>query len=222
MLLRNFLHGDPVVWLDHKTGSWRPATAAEVPEGVPLIDVPGIDGDYLEEDDGSRFYRYWIDARTKFFFRSSDGTVSEIDGKKYAEVTPSRDLAGRPSPQLADFKIYSEQGQLLFIHTYNAAKYHEIYMSDFSVPASELEEWDFFLALKAGFEYMKKKRGGEDQSNSIMRPGGTAAGELCPREGYWFTPAWENSRRHFAQGELMPEVKSDHGATIWQWDSTQG
>ncbi|MBX3618822.1 MAG: hypothetical protein KF891_02345 [Rhizobacter sp.] len=43
----------------------------------------------------------------------------------------------------------------------------------------------------------------------------------CPREGYWFTPARANSRRHFKAGELMPEVGGDYGATIWQWDSGQ-
>jgi len=47
------------------------------------------------------------------------------------------------------------------------------------------------------------------------------AGESCPREGYWFTPAKVGSRRHFKQGETMPEFKSDYGLTIWQWDEDQ-
>ena len=47
------------------------------------------------------------------------------------------------------------------------------------------------------------------------------AGEPCPREGWWFTPARANSRRHFAVGELMPDVGGDYGATIWQWDEQQ-
>ena len=48
------------------------------------------------------------------------------------------------------------------------------------------------------------------------------AGQPCPREGYWFTPARENSHRRFSSGELMPEVGGDYGTTIWQWDETQG
>lgn len=48
-----------------------------------------------------------------------------------------------------------------------------------------------------------------------------AAGEPCPREGYWFTPAKQNSRRYFKQGEVMPDTQSRWGATIWQWDETQ-
>jgi hypothetical protein len=47
------------------------------------------------------------------------------------------------------------------------------------------------------------------------------ANEPCPREGFWFTPAKADSRRHFKQGELMPDLKSDYGMTIWQWDEDQ-
>jgi len=48
-----------------------------------------------------------------------------------------------------------------------------------------------------------------------------AAGQPCPRAGYWFTPARLDSRRVFQQGEVMPDVGGDYGATIWQWDSQQ-
>lgn len=47
------------------------------------------------------------------------------------------------------------------------------------------------------------------------------ANQPCPREGFWFTPAQANSRRFFKAGEVMPEIGTDYGATIWQWDSTQ-
>ena len=47
------------------------------------------------------------------------------------------------------------------------------------------------------------------------------ANQPCPREGWWLTPARENSRRLFKQGELMPEVGGDYGATVWQWDEQQ-
>ncbi len=42
------------------------------------------------------------------------------------------------------------------------------------------------------------------------------AGGACPREGRWFTPAGEGSR-YFKYGEVMPEIKSDYGRTIWLW-----
>jgi hypothetical protein len=48
-----------------------------------------------------------------------------------------------------------------------------------------------------------------------------AAGEPCPREGYWFTPARLNSRRVFRVGESMPDAGGDYGVTIWQWDEMQ-
>ena len=40
----------------------------------------------------------------------------------------------------------------------------------------------------------------------------------CPREGWWHTPAQVNSRRHFKAGEVMPDLHTDYGATIWEWD----
>ena len=47
------------------------------------------------------------------------------------------------------------------------------------------------------------------------------AGQACPKSGYWMTPAKSGSRRFFSQGAPMPEVVSDYGSTIWQWDSDQ-
>lgn len=47
------------------------------------------------------------------------------------------------------------------------------------------------------------------------------AGQPCPREGHWFTPAQADSRRFFKSGEVMPEAGGDYGATIWQWDQNQ-
>jgi Domain of unknown function (DUF1911) len=47
------------------------------------------------------------------------------------------------------------------------------------------------------------------------------AGEPCPREGFWVTPAKTNSRKMFKGGEVMPDVGGDYGITIWQWDDKQ-
>jgi hypothetical protein len=46
------------------------------------------------------------------------------------------------------------------------------------------------------------------------------AGQPCPAEGWWVTPAG-GDRQHFKQSELMPDIKSDYGQTIWQWDQQQ-
>jgi hypothetical protein len=54
------------------------------------------------------------------------------------------------------------------------------------------------------------------------RPAATRAGQPCPREGWWVTPAKTNSRRLFKASEVMPDVGGDYGATIWQWDEKQG
>jgi hypothetical protein len=49
----------------------------------------------------------------------------------------------------------------------------------------------------------------------------TPGGEHCPETGFYFTPARANSRRYFDKGELMPNVETSYGATIWQWDERQ-
>jgi hypothetical protein len=46
-------------------------------------------------------------------------------------------------------------------------------------------------------------------------------GESCPRSGWWFTPAKANSRRYFKAKDIMPDVDSKYGSTIWQWDIDQ-
>ncbi|MGF6094876.1 hypothetical protein [Pseudomonas sp. 18175] len=49
-----------------------------------------------------------------------------------------------------------------------------------------------------------------------------AAGELCPKSGWWFTPAKANSRRYIQQGIAFPAIEgSDYGTTFWQWSPDQ-
>ena len=44
------------------------------------------------------------------------------------------------------------------------------------------------------------------------------AGEPCPRSGYWFCSAKQNSLQYFKQGVIMPTFpESKWGATIWYW-----
>jgi len=46
-------------------------------------------------------------------------------------------------------------------------------------------------------------------------------GDRRAKEGIWFTPAKQNSARHFSTDEIMPVVDSaEYGTTIWQWRST--
>lgn len=58
-----------------------------------------------------------------------------------------------------------------------------------------------------------------DQPESAQAiPERIPAGEPCTRTGYWFTPAQANSRRYFAQGEIMPRFEqSSWGETLWYW-----
>lgn len=53
--------------------------------------------------------------------------------------------------------------------------------------------------------------------DQVNAPGRRESGERCPREGYWFTPAAQDSRRLFKLGDVMPSLGGDYGQTIWQW-----
>lgn len=62
-----------------------------------------------------------------------------------------------------------------------------------------------------------------DQENSVAQtPTRTESGHPCPRAGYWFSPARNNSKRYFKQGEIMPAFdESSWGATLWYWSSAK-
>jgi hypothetical protein len=80
-------------------------------------------------------------------------------------------------------------------------------------------------ALDDDNEYRLLDRGVAGLLHGVEGPRGqlasVQAGDSCPREGYWFTPAQIGSRRRFRQGEPMPRVDGDYGLTIWQWDKSQ-
>lgn len=61
-----------------------------------------------------------------------------------------------------------------------------------------------------------------DSAESIPLRLRCEANQPCPREGYWHTPAKTDSRRHFQVGEVMPDLHTDYGSTIWVWDEKQG
>lgn len=50
-------------------------------------------------------------------------------------------------------------------------------------------------------------------------PTSVKGGEPAPKSGYWFTPAKENSRRYFNEGDIFPKFDlNDWGIIHWQWD----
>lgn len=60
----------------------------------------------------------------------------------------------------------------------------------------------------------------EVERPEVVFAGRAQAGQRCPREGWWLTPAKEG-KRYFQQGEVMPDVGGDYGLTIWQWCDPQ-
>ncbi|KGM52622.1 hypothetical protein N799_13410 [Lysobacter arseniciresistens ZS79] len=78
-------------------------------------------------------------------------------------------------------------------------------------------KWYYVEVIEGDFE--------EPEDESAVSAGVQSrieAGRLCPRVGYWFTPAKQASRRYFKQGEVFPEFEdSAYGATFWQWSPDQ-
>ena len=87
---------------------------------------------------------------------------------------------------------------------------------DHMVYPKDLADW-----ARANDVMAKLKPGSGPSGSAMAAPLRCEANQPCPREGYWFTPAKAGSRRLFKQGEVMPDLKSDYGLTIWQWDADQ-
>lgn len=59
-------------------------------------------------------------------------------------------------------------------------------------------------------------------SGQTARINRVPAGDLCPRSGWWYSPAQVSSRRGFKQGDVFPDFEgSDYGATFWLWSQDQ-
>lgn len=238
MWLENFLRAKPVVDFDPTTGRSFVVGVDELPAGVALVDIDDkLHGDYLDESDemhvklGSRetvgskkFFRYWLPNNVRFHFQDSDGTRIEIDGLRYATLEEAKDVAGNPLAGHMQFSIYEPDGQLIYRHIYDQTPYMTAYMMDFSFPEPELADWDFFVALKGSFDYMREnahKHHGTPRENDPFIPH-VAAGQPAPRPGWWFTPAEQGSRRYFTRGDTFPEIQGNaYGATFWQWSPDQ-
>ncbi|WP_180118582.1 PoNe immunity protein domain-containing protein [Acinetobacter sp. YH12096] len=56
----------------------------------------------------------------------------------------------------------------------------------------------------------------KDISNPSTKTLRCEAGQICPKTGEWYSPANNMEKRHFRQGDVMPEIKDNPwGLTIW-------
>jgi hypothetical protein len=84
-------------------------------------------------------------------------------------------------------------------------------------PILERKDCTWYLVERAS-DSDTVRRSEASESTQVLR---VAAGQLCLETGFYFTPARADSRRLFKQGEVMPDLGADYGATIWQWDAQQ-
>ena len=87
--------------------------------------------------------------------------------------------------------------------------------------ADEWQSTRWTLVRRVEGEFIDVPPEGFFPENSLVT-GRCEANHRCPGTGYWWTPACENSRRRFEEGEIMPEFPdSQYGSTIWYWDQQQ-
>lgn len=85
---------------------------------------------------------------------------------------------------------------------------------------SRSTRWCFVEPIEDEFEFVVDEIDSPMSASSIQNQR-YCAGEVCVSSGYYFTPAHVGSRRHFTSGEVFPDINSEYGKTIWQWDTQQ-
>ena len=121
-------------------------------------------------------------------------TVSEQEYELNTRYLQTRDEADRPSAN--KIKDYPVRWRLLWRDERN--------YSHGNTPGEEAEYLTFYEPAQAAAAAERLR---------------CEAGQPCPKDGFWSTPAKQGSRRVFKQGELMPSLGGDYGLTIWQWES---
>lgn len=92
---------------------------------------------------------------------------------------------------------------------------------ELDIDDSSFRDKPFYPAELADFGRSFKTGSGAGVSDADRLSLRCESGQPCPKDGYWMTPAKAGSRKYFQHGEIMPEVSSDYGSTIWQWDNNQ-
>lgn len=61
----------------------------------------------------------------------------------------------------------------------------------------------------------------ELKENEAEKIESVESGKTCPKSGYWFTVAKENTRQYFNQGETFSKFELDWGDVYWQFDGDE-
>jgi hypothetical protein len=84
-------------------------------------------------------------------------------------------------------------------------------------PCLEKKDCTWYLVERAQDSYETQKSEAINSAQLVR----VAAGQSCPEAGFYFTPARLDSRKLFKKGDVMPELGTEYGATIWQRDVNQ-
>ncbi|MCT9253865.1 type VI secretion system immunity protein, TaeI family [Acinetobacter baumannii] len=178
-----------------------------------ILTMEGVLYDYGVRDQEADFYG------EDFFFFSTKDSLDHIDknGKKLF------DRAVKKLGVLKADEMYAFEPALAL-----GGEESLTYLSKVNLPVHMKLLKQVTPLIFENFESLSKALYGTSYSVEDLTTGQDAesqyqesvqAGEVCPKTGYWTTPAQPNTRHYCKKGEVLPEIKNqDWGEVYWYWD----
>ncbi|CAA0200024.1 MULTISPECIES: type VI secretion system immunity protein, TaeI family [Acinetobacter] len=175
--------------------------------------MEGILHDNGLQEEGAEFYG------NLFFFYSDKDSLDHIDknGKKLFERAVKK-LGVLKADEMYAFEPALALGgeeSLAYLTKVNLPVHMKLLKQ---VTPLRLRTFEDLTAALYGTSYsVDDLTSGQDTESQYQES--VQAGEVCPRTGYWTTPAQPNTRHYCKKGEVLPEIKEqDWGEVYWYWD----
>jgi hypothetical protein len=106
---------------------------------------------------------------------------------------------------------------------YNEARQAKelVRIEDLFLPSGEKYDERFVYEKRDCTWYLVERISDGDGNTPVICSAKVRGGEICPKSGFYITPAKTTSRQYFQEGALMPSYDTEFGMTIWQWDEKQ-
>lgn len=175
--------------------------------------MEGILHDNGLQEEGAEFYG------NLFFFYSDKDSLDHIDkdGKKLFDRAVKK-LGVLKADEMYAFEPALALGGVESL-TYLAKVNLPVHMKLLKqVTPLRLRTFEDLSAALYGVSYsVDDLTSGQDAESQYQES--VQAGEVCPKTGYWTTPARPNTRHYCKKGEVLPEIKEqDWGEVYWYWD----
>jgi hypothetical protein len=180
--------------------------------------MPPRTGVYIAQDDPNASLQFAWTGNSKGKLRKSN-TFNEIG-------IAALEFVGRDGLWSNDSKMFDFAVKSTFKHLFSSTifRHGEAYpeIAACAVAGEAFTErpceWYFVELIEGEWEPVGPEPAHGQERETVLRVPG---GGTCGQAGYYFTPAVPGSRRFFALGETTPDLQTQYGKTIWQWDIVQ-